>query len=198
MPPEWVLKNSKRLSLEEFQSQFSTAWSKLTARFLKLECWQTYQELEASQSQDAYNRGDIVAARSLAQKEAEADRPLYESIKQRKVDYARIRLVQEPITSYLEYEFIAYQIRAIMGENIEVIRFDASASLPNDECFDFLLFDRHTALIHDYGIGDVGRQTGGWITHDAEIIESLGDKASDFRRVAVSLLEFQADSANAE
>jgi hypothetical protein len=194
IPPEWALKNSTRLNLEEFQSQFSDTWSKLAERFLKLECWQSYQELEASESQDAYNRGDIPAACDLLRQEAEADRPLYEDIRERRIDYARIRLVQEPLTPYLAYELMAYQIRATMGENIEVVRFDAATQLPSEECFDFLLFDRHTALIHDYGAGDVGRQTGGWVTHDADIIASLGDKASAFRHAALPLLHFLTDS----
>jgi hypothetical protein len=193
IPPEWARKNSRRLNLEEFQSQFSYAWSKLAARFLKLECWQSYQELEASESQDAYNRGDVVASRDLLREEAEADRPLYEDIRERGLDYSRIRLVQEPLTSYLAYELTAYQIRASMGENIEVVRFDAATQLPSEECFDFLLFDRHTALIHDYGMGNVGRQTGGWVTHDADIIASLGDKANAFRHAAAPLLHFLAD-----
>jgi len=194
IPPEWVLKNSKRLSLEQFQSQFSGAWSRLAERFLKLECWQAYQELEASESQDAYNRGDFHAACGFLRQEAEADRPLYEDIGERGIDYARIRLVQEPLTAYLAYELMAYQIRAAMGENIEVVRFDAATQLPSEQCFDFLLFDRHTALIHDYGTAYVGRQTGGWITHDADTIAALAGHASALRRAASPLPEFLADS----
>jgi len=39
-----------------------------------------------------------------------------------------------------------------------VVRCDSGTELPNEEHFDFLLFDRHTALIHDYGKGSAGRQ----------------------------------------
>ncbi len=194
IPPEWALMNSRRLNLEEFQSQFSSAWSQIATTFLKLECWQAYQELEASESQDAYSRGNIVTARDLLQEEAEADRPLYEDIRRRGLDYARIRLVHVPFTSYLAYELMAYQVRVLMGENIEVVRFDVTTPLPSEECFDFLLFDRHTALIHDYGMSSVGRQTGGWITHDTDIIESLANKASAFRRAATPLMAFLAES----
>lgn len=80
MPPEWILKNATRLDLDEFQSQFATAWSKIDLRFLKLECWQRYQKLAASESQDAYSRGDIAHARELLTREAEGDRSLYEDI----------------------------------------------------------------------------------------------------------------------
>jgi hypothetical protein len=97
--------------------------------------------------------------------EAEADRPLYEDLSGRGIDYARIRLVQEPVTSYLKYELMAYEIRVAMGENIEVVRFDPALRLPSEDNFDFLLFDQHTALIHDYGSSESGLQTGGWLTH---------------------------------
>lgn len=188
------MKGARRLGVDEFKSQFSDAWSELAGRFLKLECWQEYQEIDASESQDAYNRGDIVAARSLLRKEAEADRELYADIRERRIDYARIRLIQEPLTSYLAYELMAYEIRAAMGENIEVVRIDAAVRLPSDEYFDFLLLDQHTALIHDYGTGEVGRQVGGWVTHDADVITSLEERASELRRSAIPLSHFLAAS----
>jgi hypothetical protein len=194
IPPEWARNDSLRLTLDEFQSWFSDAWSKLDSRFLKLECWQSYQEIEGSESQEAYKRGDITTARGLLLQEAEADRLLYEDIKGRGIDYARIRLVQEPVTSYLKYELIAYEIRVVMGENIEVVRFDPALRLPSEDHFDFLLFDQHTALIHDYGSGDSGLQTGGWLTHSVDAIASLEQEALKLRRNAVPLPRYLAES----
>src|SRR5882672_4909722 len=161
-PPSWVLANSTRLDLGEFGVAFASAWSRIESRFLKLECWQAYQELEATESQTAYDRGDVEAARELLQHEAEADRPLYEDIRRRNIEYARVRLVREPLTAYLEYELLSYRIRAEMGENIEVVC-ETRQHLADEQSFDFLLFDRHTALDHDYGNGEVGLQTGGWL-----------------------------------
>jgi hypothetical protein len=194
IPPEWARIDSLRLTLDEFQSWFSDAWSKVDSRFLKLECWQSYQEIEGGGSQEAYARDDIVTARDLLRQEAEADRPLYEDIRDRGIDYARIRLVQEPVTAYLKYELMAYEIRAAMGENIEVVRFDPALRLPSEDHFDFLLFDRHTALIHDYGSGDSGLQTGGWLTHSMDVITSLEREVLKLRRNAVPLLRYLAES----
>lgn len=191
-PPQWVLTNSRFLNLDEFGARFSDAWSRIESRFLKLECWQTYQELEAGKSQEAYNRGEIQEARELLLREAEFDRPLYEDIKRSGTEYARIRLVQEPLTPYLEYELLAYEIREEMGENIEIVRCDAALKFPNEDYFDFLLFDRHTALVHDYGYA--GRQSGGWITHDADVLISLEKKAVTLRRSAVPLRQFLTGS----
>jgi hypothetical protein len=175
-PPTWAVQGSTRLNLDEFGACFAQAWAGLKSRFLKLECWQTYVEAEANQSQEAYNRGDVPKARELLQHEAEADQRLYEEVRQRGINYVRLRLVQEPLTPYLEYELIGYQIRATMGENIEVVHCDAKLQLPNEDYFDYLLFDHDAALIHDYG--KLGRQTGGWLSMDAGGHRQAGDDGS--------------------
>jgi|ERR671914_612398 hypothetical protein len=190
IPPHWALRNSQRLDLDEFGSRFSDAWSRLRARFLKLECWQAYQERDTNQSQQMYSKGDPDKTRELLRQEAEVDRPLYADVRARGVDFARIRLVQEPLTPYLDYELMAYEIREEMGETIAIVRCSRELTLPNDEYFDFLLFDRHTALIHDYG--DDGRQSGGWLTTDSEVIASLERVATHLRQRAIPLREFIA------
>ena len=189
-PPAALLKASARLNLDEFASQFAAAWSQLDTRFLKVECWQEYKELEAAESQNAYNHGDIASARDSMEHEAESDRPLYADARKRGVDYARIRLLKLPLTHYLEYEMTAYSVRARMGENIEVVELPPTAIVPSADYFDFLLFDWHTALIHDYGSNDIGVQSGGWITHDPDAISTLEEKALALRASAIPLREF--------
>jgi hypothetical protein len=191
-PPEVLLKDSTRLSLEEFGTQFAAAWSQLNRRFMKVECWQEYRELEAAESQNAYDRGDVALARELLRQEAESDRPLYRDVKQRGIDYARLRLVKLPLTAYLEYELMAYAIRAEMGEEIRIAEFPADFVLPSEEYFDFLLFDRHTALIHDYGSGTVGIQSGGWLVRNPETIEVLENRALTIRDRTVPVERFLA------
>jgi hypothetical protein len=180
-PPETLLKDAVRLSLDEFGTQFAAAWSLLGHRFLKVECWQEYQELGAAESQHAYNRGDIALARDLLRREAESDRPLYEEVERKSIDYTRLRLVRLPLTGYLEYEMMAYVIRAEMGENIRIAKFPADFALPSEDYFDFLLFDRRIALIHDYGTGAVGIQSGGWLVRNPQSIARLQDKAMAIR-----------------
>lgn len=190
-PPRWAVEDSTRLSLDGFSTCFAQAWAGLESRFLKLESWQTYFEAEGNKSQAAFNQGDVSKARDLLRQEAESDRPLYEDIRLRGLSYARIRLVQEPLTPYLQYELINYRIRAAMGENIEIVRCAPETQLPNEQYFDFLLFDDRTALIHDYG--EVGRQAGGWLTQDTDVIAALGATAHALRRVAIPLEQFVAD-----
>jgi hypothetical protein len=189
-PPQWAVKSGRRLGLDEFGTRFLEAWSRTDSRFLKLECWQSYREREVNLSQAAHERGDIQEAQRLLRQESATERSLYEDVERKGIDYARIRLIQEPLTPYLEYELIAYRIRVKMGENIEVVRCEPHMRLPDDEHFDFLLFDRHTALIHDYG--EIGLQSGGWMTHDAAVIASLEKKAIELRLKAVPFEEFLA------
>jgi hypothetical protein len=101
-PPAAVVKDSKRLDLDEFGAQLAAAWSRLGERFLKLECWQEYQELEAAESQSAYNRGDIDLARDLLRSEAESDRPLYQDVKRTSRDmysfWKKVRTARVAVT----------------------------------------------------------------------------------------------------
>lgn len=192
LPPEWVLEGGKRLDLSGFAGAFADAWSTVGTRFLKLECWQAYRELAANESQAAFDRGDVETAQALLRSEAEADRPLYEDVRRRGIEYARVRLVQEPLSRYLDYEMLSYRVRAEMGENIEVVRCEPARRLPDEESFDVLLFDRDTALIHDYGTGATGVQTGGWLTRDPEVVRFVEERIAALRRRAVPLRDFLA------
>lgn len=189
-PPRWAIKSGKRLDLNEFGVHFLELWSRTDLRFLKVECWQSYRELAVTTSQMAYERGDVAEARRLLRQESEAERSFYEDVERKGIDYARIRLVQKPLTSYLDYEFEAYRIRAKIGENIEVVLCDLNMRLPDGENFDFLLFDRNAALIHDYG--EIGLQSGGWMTRDPVVISALEKKAIRLRAAAVPFGDFLA------
>lgn len=193
-PPPWVVGSGTWLTLDQFQAAFRTAWAALRSRFLKLETWQSYRELSTNRSQQAFERGDLDCARELLHVEAEQDRPLYEDVRQRGLEYARIRLVKEPLTDYLRYELMSYQIRAAMGENIVVVQVDPEISLPHSDLFDLLLFDRDAGLVHDYGSGDVGTQAGGWLVRDPEILAELEQRVLALRAQAVPLSLYLSQS----
>lgn len=184
----------ERLNLDEFRAAFLDAWSGVRTRFHKVECWQSYQELDGNRSQEAFRRGELDRALHLLRLEADADRRLYADVRKRNVDYSRIRLVQEPRTDYLAYELMSYQVRAALGEVIEIVTMDAAVTLPNAELFDFLLFDRHAALVHDYGSGTVGEQVGGWLVRDGETLRALEATALDLRRWSIPLRRYLAQS----
>ncbi|MEO3823069.1 DUF6879 family protein [Actinomadura sp. B10D3] len=176
-PPAWALDGSERLTLEGFLESFGEAWVRTERRFLKLECWQSYREADGVRSQEAFQAGDAALARRLLEEEAMGDQPLRDEVRSRNLQFTRVRLLSYPLTDYLHYEMINYEVRSRLGEDIE---FFVPPS-PVESYFDFLLFDSHTALIHDYGPGPVGHQTGGWLTHHQETLHALADIADDLR-----------------
>lgn len=191
-PPEWAVAGAQRLDMEQFGVRFADEWRHMRSRFLKLECWQSYLEEAAKLSQAAFLAGDLDGARHHLVAEATADGWLYDDVRRRGLDYARVRLVQDPRAPYLDYELLSYRIRAELGENIEIVPFDSELRLPDDEHFDFLLFDRHAALIHDYGTGSVGVQSGGWYVRDRGVVGRLEGTALSLRTRAIPLERYLA------
>jgi hypothetical protein len=186
-PPEEIIRAGQRLSLEDFGAEFGPAWRRLDRRFLKLECWQTYQE-PAARSLDEFLGDDRGHLLDHLRHEAEADDVVYADLRRRDIDYARIRLAKVPLTRYLEWEMWSYAVRAKLGERIVVVRVRQDVPLPNEEDFDFLLFDRATALVHDYG--DDGLQVGGWLVREPRILRQLEGRALERRRQAEPLAGF--------
>ncbi len=189
-PPEDVIRAGQRLSPDDFGAEFGRAWQELDRRFLKLECWQTYQE-PLTRSLDLFlggNRDDVL---ELLRHEAEPDHLLYAEVAQRQLEYARIRLAKLPLSRYLQWELWSYRVRAAMGERIVVVPMGPGVPLPNEQDFDFLLFDRTTALVHDYGAD--GLQVGGWLIRESRIIERLERRALHFAARAEPLPEFLRD-----
>ncbi|WP_176611410.1 DUF6879 family protein [Actinomadura sp. WMMB 499] len=176
-PPAWALERSERVTPDGFLESFREAWERTERRFLKLECWQSYREAEGVRSQEAFEAGDIERARRLLEEEAMGDQPLRDEVKARGLEFTRVRLLDLPLTGYLRYEMINYEVRDRLGERMEFI----APPSPVEGYFDFLLFDSHTALIHDYGPGPVGHQTGGWLTHHPATLHALSDTIADLR-----------------
>ncbi|WP_174550875.1 DUF6879 family protein [Actinomadura latina] len=176
-PPAWVLDGSERLTLEGFLEAFGEAWARTEQRFLKLECWQSYREADGVRSQEAFQDGDAALARRLLREEAMGDQPLRDEVRSRNLEFTRVRLLSHPLTDYLHYEMINYEVRSRLGEHIE---FFAPPS-PVENYFDFLLFDGHRALVHDYGPGPVGYQVGGWLIQHPKTLDALADIVDDVR-----------------
>ncbi|MEU9867382.1 DUF6879 family protein [Actinomadura sp. NPDC048021] len=176
-PPAWALDGSERLTLEGFLESFGAAWARTERRFLKLECRQSYREADGVRSQEAFQPGDTELARRLLEEEAMGDQPLRDDVRARNLEFTRVRLLSYPLTDYLHYELINYEVRGPLGEHIEFL----VPPSPVEGYFDFLLFDSHTALIHDYVPGPVGHQSGGWLTRHPKTLHALANIATDLR-----------------
>ncbi len=138
----------------------------------------------------AFNSGDLIETKRLLKEEAEVDDPIYKDVQQKGIDFARIRLIQRPLTPYLKFELMSYQIRQEMGETILIVELANDVKVPSEEYFDFLLFDRRVALVHNYG--DDGLQRGGWYVDQPSVIVKLEERVESLRRMSIDLKDFLA------
>ncbi|MGI5205811.1 DUF6879 family protein [Spirillospora sp. CA-108201] len=120
--------------MEGFLESLGEAWARTEQRFLKLECWQSYLEADGVRSQEAFQAGDVALARHLLEEEAMEDEPLRDEVRSRNLKFTRVRLLSYPLTDYLHYEMINYEVRSRLAERIE---FFVPPS-PVSSYFDFL------------------------------------------------------------
>ena len=174
--------------MAEFGEAFVKNWRTVRTGVFKVEAWQTYQEPE-TQSLRAYLAGQYDQVEQLIEEEAEQDQFVYDDVRRNGTPFVRLRIAKTPLPEYLRWEFWNYRVRARRGETILVIdRTDDPRSLPNHSAFDFLLFDDHAALIHDYGLD--GLQDGGWLVASPETLGRLMGIATSLREEATPLDSF--------
>lgn len=180
VPPAWATDASERLDLDGFAKYFTQLFSACTSTFEKLESWQTYLQPDSGALKAflAGAPGDEVA-RSLAA-EAEAEAFVYEKVRSTELRFERLRVIERPYSAYVAFEMINYDVRVPLGEEVRI----ADAKELDADVFDFLLFDRRHALIHDYGLN--GLQVGGWYTSDTMTLNRLSDAYESVRRHSVS------------
>ncbi|MFD0900190.1 DUF6879 family protein [Actinomadura sediminis] len=81
-----------------------------------MECWQSYREADGVRSQEAFQAGDTALVRRLLEEEALGDQPLRDEVRSRNLQFTRVRLLSYPLTDYLHYEMINYEVRSRLGE----------------------------------------------------------------------------------
>lgn len=153
----------KRLSTEEFLAKFDQLWGSLQEEFFKLETLQDYVE-EHNPAYDALVAGDLEAAIARIPDVFGVDDRRTTS-HARRFQYARVRLVKWPLTTYVYWEFHVYAFNERFNKPVYVLEVSDDMSFPQREYVcDFLLFDSSDLLLHDYNAD--GRLTGGWHTND--------------------------------
>ena len=158
-------------SPETFFSNFSGAWKLAISQVLKLETRQEYLEGN-DPSFKLLQSGKLSEAIFLLKQTHNGDKKLYDSLKERKIDFIRCRPVIFPLTNYLRWEFEAYKINIEDGERIYCIDKSEWNSISENLAFhDFMVFDTSVAFIHDYDAA--GEIKGGWEIKDKYKIENL-------------------------
>jgi hypothetical protein len=133
--------------------------------------------------------GDINQARNLLVKSLASNVDFYQQAAERDLLMRRVRLVEFPISHYLKFEFMSYQISAQYGTRILVKDITEEPSHSKlKTSYDFVMFDGSIVLRHDYD--PTGLLRGGWLIDLPEQVGRYRDIAQESRSGAVLLPTF--------
>ena len=187
-----------RLEGEHYLRQFDKDfWDIGKPGFWKLERIQTFRE-PRSESWVAFDKGDWSEALRLI----EARRPQLEEQSQKIADHGFgtrwVRVVEKPITSYLQWEFYAYMLRVQCGDRIrvatadQVARFEQEGRLPE-------IITLGSEVMYELVYDESGLQEGGIRFTDRELIArwqafirdlyAIGEEAESYFQREVANLE---------
>lgn len=151
-------------SMDEFMEQFNDAWNKTNIKFCKYEDRQKYDE-NGDESLEHYLSGRRAEAIASLADGFEYEVENFKRLQERGAGYVRIRPYVEPLTPYLQWEIMSYQISAKLGQDIRLFDDAHIAKARREFCVsDFMLFDDHRAIVHNYT--DEGLLVGGWLVSD--------------------------------
>jgi hypothetical protein len=94
----------------------------------KLERRQDFRE-PGTPSWDAFARGDWGRALRIYEDDRDSLRAYLEDRRRRGIDYRRVRVVEEPIIPYVQWELNVFRLRAECGEQIRVVGHEAVREL---------------------------------------------------------------------
>lgn len=123
----------ERLPLADYRKDFrERQWTIDGQDSWKLERQQEFQE-PGFASWEAFNQGDWAEALRLIEEERTYLREFSEENRRRGVTLYRVRVVEEPIAPYLQWELQLLRLRAEYGERIRVIGPERLAALEQDK-----------------------------------------------------------------
>ena len=178
------------LPLTEFVERVGQLFTTSTTSFEKFERLQTFQEPELP-SYSAWMAGRKRESQQLYFSTTPSSAEMYRNAAKRQISATRVRVVERPFTSYLEWEMMTYQQTAKFGERILIC--DISESKHSNAAIeaghDFLVFDQKHVFVNDYGTE--GIFAGGWYVSDPMDIESYNQLFSMARVNSILLGEYE-------
>lgn len=156
----------KRLIGDEDIEYYTKFWQVIEKEFFKLETLQVY-DASFSPGWEEFCRGEIEQTRKLLRELLINDpaRP-YEKIKEKKIKFRRLHIVELPLSKYLYYEIESYHISLELGEEIFFISKQEVNMLEKPvEPQDLLLFDDKIVILQYYnskGEYQYGELLDGW------------------------------------
>lgn len=110
----------EHLAVEAYFDDYESRYSNSTGESWKLERGQSFRE-QGSPSWDAFARGELDEALRLIEQRRQGLTEYYESATRQGRTLYRVRVVAEPISSYLQWELNSLRQRSECGEKIRVI-----------------------------------------------------------------------------
>jgi len=155
---------------ESFFNNFEVAFERVRSQILKIETRQEYIE-SGNISYEAMATGDLETAIHLINEARIEDKPLYDDLNLRGVDFLRCRPIKYPLSPYIKWELKVYEFNSHC-ERIFCCNYDAVKELMEENIkHDFMVFDSFIAFIHNYNTK--GEIEGGWTTQDITHIVEL-------------------------
>ncbi|MFF4448185.1 DUF6879 family protein [Streptomyces sp. NPDC001502] len=97
----------------------------------KIERGQTFKE-QGSPSWDAFASGDWAGALRLIETERDSVAEYFQDAARRGLAFRRLRVVEFPVTAYLQWEMNSFKLRSELGEEIRVLDARAIADVERD------------------------------------------------------------------
>lgn len=139
-----------RLSPEDFRREFRDASRRVTGRVYKLERRQTFQE-PGNPSWEAFAAGDMRRALDLIDENRAAQRDFKKIFDDRDAHFYRLRIIEDPLSSYLKWELAHFRLNAEEGEKIYIVNQAMVADLDlRYRLDDYTIFDRSLAFFLNY------------------------------------------------
>lgn len=165
-----LIQRGERLDLPGFFKKFSELRELYKHVFRKFESRFDFDEAE-NPSYCAYRKGDIEKSVSLIREGLNPSARSYQRIANEGVRFIRIRPFTTPLTEYLKWEFLSYQVSIELGEEILLFDGDRYPLLAHPYSVDFVCFDSFAAMVNDYD--ENGRMVGGWLVTSLSDVQGL-------------------------
>jgi hypothetical protein len=195
--PALPTESGERLTHEAYKRVFWAVDAKIrNGHSWKLERRQHFLE-HGNASRDALARGDWQEALRLLEAGRDKVRAVGQDDERRGNVFHRLRVVEEPLSPYLQWELHTLRLRAEYGEQIRVLPASVIAAAETDGLLpEVTLLDGHTLFQVLYGADGASyaairyadsEVVSGWLAYITQVYAAGEDLASYFDRVVATL-----------
>ena len=108
------------LKRPDYLEDFGRVWESDIHLLAKIERGQTFKE-QGSPSWDAFADGDWAGALRLIEAERDSVAAYFQDAARRDLAFRRLRIVEFPVTPYLQWEMHSFRLQSELGEEIRVL-----------------------------------------------------------------------------